>query len=185
MNKKIALPVLVTFALLAACSGDDEPSAKAPSPEAQDTAPVEEQSAAVEQDQSAPVDSYENVEEIEIVPGLTKKILREGNGRAARAGDSVEVHYTGWLFDPDAENGRGDKFDSSVDRGETFRFPLGAGRVIKGWDQGVEGMLVGEVAELKIAPEMGYGDRGAGAVIPPGATLIFEVELFGPTDDGG
>ena len=115
--------------------------------------------------------------------GLTKKVLREGTGRAAAAGDTVEVHYTGWLYDPEAEDGRGEKFDSSVDRGDRFRFPLGAGRVIKGWDQGVEGMLVGEVRELKIAPELGYGDRGAGAVIPPGATLIFEIELFGPSGD--
>ena len=72
----------------------------------------------------------------------------------------------------------GNKFDSSVDRGQTFNFPLGAGRVIRGWDQGVAGMQIGEVRELTIAPEMGYGDRGAGNVIPPGATLVFEVELF-------
>ena len=114
----------------------------------------------------------------EIVPGLSARILRDGDGQAAQAGDNVEVHYTGWLFDAEAPDSRGDKFDSSVDRDQKFNFPLGAGRVIKGWDQGVAGMQIGEVRELTIAPEMGYGDRGAGNVIPPGATLVFEVELF-------
>lgn len=117
-------------------------------------------------------------ENIEIVPGLTGTILRRGYGRAAEVGDIVDVHYTGWLYDEAAVDHRGDKFDSSVDRGERFSFPLGAGRVIKGWDQGIAGMLIGELRELTIAPEMGYGDRGAGSVIPPGATLVFEVELF-------
>ena len=116
---------------------------------------------------------------IEIAPGLTAKILKNGYGRTAEAGDYVEVHYTGWLYDEQADDNRGDKFDSSVDRGETFHFMLGAGQVIKGWDQGVAGMLTGEKRELILAPDMGYGDRGAGNVIPPGATLLFEVELFG------
>ena len=121
-------------------------------------------------------------EETEIMPGLTKKILKNGYGREAVAGDYVSVHYTGWLYDESAEDSRGEKFDSSVDRGQEFQFPLGAGRVIKGWDEGVAGMLIGEIRELKIAPEMGYGERGAGDVIPPGATLIFEVELKGLLD---
>jgi len=116
---------------------------------------------------------------IDVAPGLTARILQSGHGRAAEAGDYVEVHYTGWLYDPEAEDHRGDKFDSSVDRGQRFGFPLGEGRVIQGWDKGVAGMLIGEKRELTIAPEMGYGDRGAGNVIPPGATLVFEVELFG------
>ena len=120
-----------------------------------------------------------NAEPFEITSGLTARILRAGDGQAAAAGDNVEVHYTGWLHDPEAPDNRGDKFDSSVDRNQKFSFPLGAGRVIKGWDQGVAGMQIGEVRELTIAPEMGYGDRGAGTVIPPGATLVFEVELFG------
>ncbi len=115
---------------------------------------------------------------IEIAPGLTARILRTGDGQVAQAGDIVVVHYTGWLYDVTADDNRGSKFDSSVDRGEHFQFPLGAGRVIKGWDKGVEGMAVGELRELTIAPEMAYGDRGAGSVIPPGATLVFEVELF-------
>jgi len=115
---------------------------------------------------------------IEIAPGLTARILRAGSGRVAQAGDNVVVHYTGWLYDENAADKRGAKFDSSVDRGQHFQFPLGAGRVIKGWDQGVAGMAIGELRELTIAPEMGYGARGAGNVIPPGATLVFEVELF-------
>ena len=123
-------------------------------------------------------DSTDAAEVIEIAPGLTGTILRRGYGQVAAPGDVVEVHYTGWLYDAAAENGRGEKFDSSVDRGDRFQFPLGAGRVIKGWDQGVDGMMIGELRELKIAPEMGYGERGAGGAIPPGATLIFEVELF-------
>jgi len=104
--------------------------------------------------------------------------LRAGDGQVAEYGDNVVVHYTGWLFDDTAANNRGDKFDSSVDRGEHFQFPLGAGRVIQGWDQGVAGMAIGELRELTIGPDMAYGDRGAGNVIPPGATLVFEVELF-------
>ena len=104
--------------------------------------------------------------------------IKSGHGRAAVAGDLVTVHYTGWLYDESAVDNRGEKFDSSVDRGDKFQFPLGAGRVIKGWDEGVAGMLIGEQRVLTIPPDMGYGDRGAGAEIPPGATLVFEVELF-------
>ncbi len=114
---------------------------------------------------------------IEITEGLSARILKEGEGDPAEIGQIAAVHYTGWLYDETAENKRGDKFDSSVDRDEYFSFMLGAGRVIKGWDQGVVGMKVGEKRELTIAPEMGYGDRGAGSVIPPGATLVFEIEL--------
>ena len=105
--------------------------------------------------------------------------IKSGHGRAAVAGDLVTVHYTGWLYDESAADNRGEKFDSSVDRGDKFQFPLGAGRVIKGWDDGVAGMLIGEQRVLTIPPDMGYGDRGAGNAIPPGATLVFEVELFG------
>ena len=122
---------------------------------------------------------------IEVAPGLSAKILQTGYGRAAEAGDYVEVHYTGWLYDEAAEDNRGNKFDSSVDRGERFHFTLGAGQVIKGWDQGVAGMLIGEKRELTLAPEMGYGERGAGNVIPPGATLVFDVELFGVEGPSG
>ena len=100
----------------------------------------------------------------------------QGNGAEARKGP-VAVHYTGWLHDPSKPDGHGRKFDSSVDRGEPFRFELGAGQVIRGWDEGVAGMKVGGKRTLVIPPEMGYGARGAGGVIPPNATLVFDVEL--------
>lgn len=102
---------------------------------------------------------------------MTIEILQPGSGAQAEAGHQVSVHYTGWLTD-------GTKFDSSVDRGRPFDFPLGGGRVIQGWDHGVAGMQVGEKRRLTIPPEMGYGARGAGGVIPPNATLVFEVELL-------
>jgi len=119
------------------------------------------------------------IEVVEIVPGLSMKLLQEGTGQAAEVGHTVVVHYTGWLYDESAENNRGKKFDSSVDRGVHFEFPLGERRVIRGWDEGVVGMKVGEVRELTIAPEMAYGDRQVGDLIPPGSTLVFEVELAG------
>lgn len=104
--------------------------------------------------------------------------LATGDGAAATAGQTVTVHYSGWLFDATAENNLGKKFDSSVDRGRPYSFPLGSGRVIKGWDQGVEGMLIGEKRRLVIPPHLGYGARGAGNAIPGGATLVFDVELL-------
>ena len=95
-----------------------------------------------------------------------------GNGTQAESGKRVEVHYTGWLTD-------GKKFDSSLDRGEPFTFVLGEGQVIRGWDQGVAGMKVGGKRKLVIPPDLAYGSRGVGRIIPPGATLVFEVELLG------
>jgi FKBP-type peptidyl-prolyl cis-trans isomerase len=102
---------------------------------------------------------------------LEIEVLTEGTGHEAVAGKNVHVHYTGWLTD-------GQKFDSSRDRGQPFVFPLGAGRVIKGWDQGVAGMKEGGKRRLTIPPELGYGPNGAGRIIPPNATLVFEVELL-------
>lgn len=110
-------------------------------------------------------------EEITTPSGLKYVELAVGEGEAAKAGDRVQVHYTGWLLD-------GTKFDSSVDRGQPFVFPLGAGRVIRGWDEGVAGMKPGGKRKLVIPPNLGYGERGAGGVIPPNATLVFEVELL-------
>lgn len=109
--------------------------------------------------------------------GLTFEDTTPGSGDTAQAGQRVRVHYTGWLYDPTATNSRGKKFDSSRDRGAPFRFNLGAGEVIRGWDEGVAGMQVGGQRLLTIPPELGYGARGAGGVIPPNATLVFDVEL--------
>jgi FKBP-type peptidyl-prolyl cis-trans isomerase len=104
--------------------------------------------------------------------GLEYWDIKAGTGETAVAGKQVRVHYTGWLTD-------GKKFDSSVDRGQPFAFPLGAGQVIKGWDEGVAGMKIGGKRQLRIPPQLGYGARGAGGAIPPNATLIFDVELVG------
>ena len=100
---------------------------------------------------------------------------KAGTGAEAVAGKQVSVHYTGWL---DQKGQKGTKFDSSVDRGQAFNFPLGAGRVIKGWDEGVAGMKVGGKRTLMIPANLAYGERGAGGLIPPGANLIFDVELL-------
>lgn len=102
-----------------------------------------------------------------------------GTGAEARKGQRVQVHYTGWLYDPSAADNKGRKFDSSRDSGQPFEFQLGGGEVIPGWDEGVAGMKVGGTRMLTIPPAMGYGSRGAGGVIPPNATLLFEVELIG------
>ncbi|HSN27916.1 MAG TPA: FKBP-type peptidyl-prolyl cis-trans isomerase [Kofleriaceae bacterium] len=108
--------------------------------------------------------------------GLQYEDTQAGTGASPQRGQTCVMHYTGWLW----ENGaKGKKFDSSVDRGSPFEFPLGMGRVIKGWDEGVASMKVGGKRTLLIPPGLGYGDRGAGGVIPGGATLLFEVELLG------
>ena len=111
--------------------------------------------------------------------GLQYEDTIAGSGDTARAGQHVNVHYTGWLHDASRPDGRGAKFDSSKDRGQPFGFGLGAGQVIGGWDEGVQGMQVGGTRVLLIPPQLGYGARGAGGVIPPHATLVFEVELLG------
>jgi len=155
------LLVFITLALTAACSGGDAPQ---PAPgDAADSGAAE------------PAET----DFVAIEPGLDRRILKKGYGREAIPGDYAAVHYTGWLHDDTAADGRGEKFDSSVDRGQRFQFTLGAGQVIRGWDRGVQGMLIGEKRELRIAPELAYGDRGAGGgAIPPGATLLFEIELL-------
>lgn len=108
--------------------------------------------------------------------GLQYSDTTTGDGAEATQGQQVTVHYTGWLYE---DGKQGAKFDSSKDRGDPFVFPLGAGRVIKGWDEGVAGMKVGGARTLVIPPALGYGARGAGGAIPPNATLKFDVELLG------
>jgi peptidylprolyl isomerase len=108
--------------------------------------------------------------------GLQIADTKAGTGATPKTGQTCVMHYTGWLY---ANGQKGKKFDSSVDRGQPFEFPIGTGRVIKGWDEGVATMKVGGKRTLIIPPDLGYGARGAGGVIPPNATLIFEVELLG------
>jgi len=112
------------------------------------------------------------------ITALQKNDTVVGTGREAEPGFNVSVHYTGWLFDEKAADHKGKKFDSSVDRGQPFKFDLGAGQVIQGWDEGFAGMKIGGKRTLIIPSEMGYGARGAGGAIPPNATLIFDVELL-------
>ena len=109
---------------------------------------------------------------------LEKTDVKQGNGAEAVSGKPVTVHYTGWIYDDSKPDKKGAKFDSSRDRQAPFGFLLGAGKVIRGWDEGVVGMKVGGQRTLIIPPAMGYGERGAGGVIPPNATLIFDVELL-------
>jgi FKBP-type peptidyl-prolyl cis-trans isomerase FkpA len=111
------------------------------------------------------------------VTQLQKLDVKQGTGAEALAGKAVIVHYTGWLYNPAVPDGHGKKFDSSVDRKVPFGFILGEGKVIKGWDEGVAGMKVGGKRTLVIPPNMAYGERGAGGIIPPNATLVFDVEL--------
>jgi peptidylprolyl isomerase len=108
--------------------------------------------------------------------GLKITDTQAGTGAMPKTGQTCVMHYTGWLYQ---DGKKGAKFDSSVDRGQPFEFPIGTGRVIKGWDEGVASMKVGGKRTLIIPPELGYGARGAGGVIPPNATLLFEVELLG------
>src|SRR5213593_3090218 len=112
------------------------------------------------------------------VTQLQKDDDKVGGGTEATSGKQVTVHYTVWLYDSGRGDHKGRKFDSSRDRGEPFTFRLGAGQVIRGWDEGVTGMKIGGSRTLTIPPEMGYGVRGAGGVIPPNATLVFDVELL-------
>lgn len=112
--------------------------------------------------------------------GVQVRTIKNGDGRAVEAGDFLTVHTTGWLYDDAAVDHRGEKFWSSLDSGEKLQFTLGAGQMIQGWDQGLPGTLIGEVRELTIPPELGYGAAGRGP-IPPNSTLVFEIELFDAT----
>jgi FKBP-type peptidyl-prolyl cis-trans isomerase FkpA len=162
MNKCYLPLLLVAFLGLSACGGPE------PEPRAISAIPANK----------ADIDPS-GVEAVQLAEGLSSRTLLQGEGPVVDNGHTAIVHYTGWLYDENAPNFRGSKFDSSVDHGAPFPFTVGAGRVIKGWDQGVAGMRVGEVRELTIAPDMGYGERGYPPVIPPSSTLIFVVELLG------
>lgn len=129
--------------------------------------------------QTPPAASTQGQSKLDAMPTeLTKIDVKQGTGAEAVVNKPVIVHYTGWLYDPAKPDKKGNKFDSSRDRQVPFGFILGAGKVIKGWDEGVVGMKVGGQRTLIIPPSYGYGERGAGGVIPPNATLIFDVELI-------
>jgi FKBP-type peptidyl-prolyl cis-trans isomerase FkpA len=130
----------------------------------------------------ASAESQISQKEMKLEKNITSLIIKDtivGNGRQAEKGLAVTVHYTGWLYDPNQKDGKGKKFDSSLDRNDPFVFNLGGGQVIRGWDDGVDGMKIHGKRTLIIPPDMGYGSHGAGGVIPPNATLIFDVELLG------
>src|SRR5262245_42068176 len=158
-------PTLIAFCALFAvsCSRTDKPAEPAAAaPAAQTSAETPAQATASPGTDTMP---------------LQKTDLAPGTGAEIKSGQTALVHYTGWLYDAAAPENKGKKFDSSVDRNEPFEFPVGGGYVIKGWDQGVVGMKVGGKRRLVIPPDLGYGASGAGGVIPPGATLVFDVEL--------
>ena len=129
--------------------------------------------------QSPATSGSKEVSKMDATVSTLKKIdVKQGSGAEAVTGRPVVVHYTGWLYEPSLPEGKGKKFDSSLDRREPFSFPLGGGRVIRGWDEGVAGMKVGGKRTLIIPADMAYGARGAGGVIPPNAVLVFDVELL-------
>lgn len=170
-------PLAAVFAILLAACGQREQSAGESTdtiltgtPATQTTAGAAGDTAAAT---GAEMDKFATPANLQTTPsGLQYSIDRPGTGAQPQPGQIVSVHYTGWLTN-------GEKFDSSRDRGEPLEFPLGQGRVIRGWDEGVAMMKVGEKRTLVIPPDLGYGERGAGGVIPPNATLVFAVELVG------
>lgn len=161
--------LIVLLALTAGCGGGEQSSSGGSGAAGSSSASGTDTSAPTKVDEAT----------LKSTPsGLKYAIIKEGTGAEAKDGSPVKVHYTGWLKDG------GKKFDSSVDKGEPFEFPLGAGQVIPGWDEGVKGMKVGEKRQLVIPAKLGYGDAGAGPDIPGGATLVFDVELL-ETGGGG
>ncbi len=166
-GKSLAFATTAALAalLMAACSRSEKPASEA--------APAPAAEVAAAETTTAPATPTPSGSE---TMDLQKTDLAPGTGAEISSGQTALVHYTGWLYDAAAPENKGKQFDSSVG-GEPFEFPLGAGRVIAGWDQGVVGMKVGGKRRLVIPPVMGYGERGAGGVIPPNATLVFDVEL--------
>jgi FKBP-type peptidyl-prolyl cis-trans isomerase FkpA len=166
--------ILAALALAAAggAAAAEKPAAKDAAPATKDAAPATPPAAV-----AAPA-TIEGARSAATAQGVVITDLAVGHGNAAFSGAVVRVHYTGWLQDPQAADGKGKKFDSSRDRGEEFVFALGKQHVIRGWDLGVAGMQPGGKRRLVIPAELGYGAKGAGNVIPPNATLVFEVELF-------
>ena len=159
---------VVAALMLAGCAGSNSPSSSAGG----DTAAAPAPAPAATSAPAATTTPAPGGKVHKLASGLVYEDLVVGNGRMADPGMAVTVHYTGWLTD-------GTKFDSSLDRNQPFQFRLGAGQVIRGWDEGVKGMRIGGKRKLTIPPDMGYGSAGAGGVIPPNATLVFEVELLG------
>jgi len=179
--RAIVLATLVA-GTLAACSKNPPPepvAAAAPQP---DAAPEQQASSQSATDSTASAQTGTAEPGAPASPSAPQKLdmidIKKGSGPAIQAGQTAVVHYTGWLYAEDAPEKKGAKFDSSRDRNQPFPFPLGGGRVIPGWDQGVAGMQVGGQRRLVIPPELAYGENGAGGVIPPNATLVFDVELL-------
>ncbi|MBI5167969.1 MAG: FKBP-type peptidyl-prolyl cis-trans isomerase [Candidatus Eisenbacteria bacterium] len=164
--KRISLALVAALAL-AGCAGSNGPGSSASGDSAAAPAAAAPPAATAPATTTAPGGKVHK-----LASGLIYEDLVVGNGTMADPGLTVSVHYTGWLTD-------GTKFDSSLDRGSPFAFTLGAGQVIRGWDEGVKGMRIGGKRKLTIPPDLGYGSAGAGGVIPPNATLVFEVQLLG------
>ena len=167
--KAKSLAITLTAMVVTACTPSEKPAEPGAADDAAATAAPAETPAAETPAASTPTGTE--------TMALQKTDLSPGTGAEIKSGQTALVHYTGWLYDTATPENKGKKFDSSVDRNEPFEFPVGAGMVIKGWDEGVVGMKVGGKRRLVIPPEMGYGARGFAPVIPPSATLVFDVEL--------